>query len=209
MKIKNMLVFMVLASLMLVPAFATGNSAPSGPHYNLNIIGVPKNKSFDEGSNMGHRIFVPLTGKCTIELVAGPSFQVLDYIGTDGKAKLQLIDPYEGNYYEGNTVAKYSIWIRALGKPGGKANITAGGWLEDEYGQIWYYYGDTVAVQRNKGQSVFTDKTVQLTTIWFDVDGDGNLEKIGLFDDLLEGYFWDYDNSGLKLLQMRFYMSSS
>jgi hypothetical protein len=38
-----------------------------------------------------------------------------------------------------------------------------------------------------------------------DLDGDGNLEKYPLFDEALEGYFWDYDNNGLKLVQMRFY----
>ena len=29
--------------------------------------------------------------------------------------------------------------------------------------------------------------------------------QIGLFDSCLEGYLWNYDNYGLKLLQMRFY----
>src|SRR5256885_6126432 len=40
----------------------TGNGAPSGSHYNLNIIGVPKNKTADMTGNDGHRIFVSLTG---------------------------------------------------------------------------------------------------------------------------------------------------
>ena len=26
-----------------------------------------------------------------------------------------------------------------------------------------------------------------------------------LFDDRLQGYFWDYNNKGLKLVQLRFY----
>ena len=44
------------------PALAqTGNGAPSGPHYNLNIIGVEKNEESDDltGSNR-HTIFVAL-----------------------------------------------------------------------------------------------------------------------------------------------------
>src|SRR3989442_8514623 len=40
----------------------TGNGAPSGSHYNLNIIGVPKDKTADMNNNDGHRIFVQLNG---------------------------------------------------------------------------------------------------------------------------------------------------
>jgi len=40
----------------------TGNGAPSGAHYNLNLIGVPKDKTADMTNNDGHRIFVQLTG---------------------------------------------------------------------------------------------------------------------------------------------------
>src|SRR2546425_8416107 len=39
-----------------------GNGAPSGSHYNLNIIGVPKDKTADMNNNDGHRIFVELNG---------------------------------------------------------------------------------------------------------------------------------------------------
>src|SRR2546428_167494 len=40
----------------------TGNGAPSGSHYNLNIIGVPKDKTAAMTNNDGHRIFVQLVG---------------------------------------------------------------------------------------------------------------------------------------------------
>ena len=40
----------------------TGNGAPSGPHYNLNIIGVPKDKTAAMTAGDGHRIFVQLQG---------------------------------------------------------------------------------------------------------------------------------------------------
>src|SRR5437879_234932 len=40
----------------------TGNGAPSGSHYNLNIIGVPKDKTAAMTNNDGHRIFVQLMG---------------------------------------------------------------------------------------------------------------------------------------------------
>jgi hypothetical protein len=40
----------------------TGNGAPSGSHYTLNIIGVPKVKTADMTGNNGGRIFVLLNG---------------------------------------------------------------------------------------------------------------------------------------------------
>ena len=42
--------------------------------------------------------------------------------------------------------------------------------------------------------------------IQVDIDGDLDLDtvRIGIFDPLLYSYFWDYDNNGLRLVQMRF-----
>src|SRR5213083_3736619 len=40
----------------------TGNGAPSGAHYNLNIIGVSKDKTATMTTGDGHRIFVQLNG---------------------------------------------------------------------------------------------------------------------------------------------------
>src|ERR1051326_8757367 len=92
----------------------TGNGSPSGAHYNLNIIGVPKGKTADMTGDNGHRIFVSLTGKTNILLSQG-DFQVLDANGTDGSASFQLPNPDPDN--DGVTV--YSVFARALGKPGG------------------------------------------------------------------------------------------
>jgi hypothetical protein len=201
---KTKLIALTLLTLVLAPlAFATGNGAPSGAHYNLNIIGVPKDKNADpeDYANMGHRIFVPLTGSSRISLVAGEDFRVIDYDGTDGNAKLQLVDPYPGT----TETAVYKIYVRALGKPGGSANITSG--FTDELGNDWYSL-ETVTVTRNKGKSVFSDKTLELTTIYVDLTDDGidNPIRYRLFDNALWDYFWQYDNNGLKLCQLRFYL---
>ncbi len=79
------LVFAIFGiSLMVLLAFSTpsfaskdntGNGAPSGPHYNLNVIGIEKGGSASGGSN-GHVIFVPLWGNCKIDLTMG-DYQVL------------------------------------------------------------------------------------------------------------------------------------
>src|SRR2546427_3178982 len=73
----------------------TGNGAPSGSHYNLNIIGVShdKNPSMDQGS--GNVIFVDLGSKdvtVSTKILLSQSadagtFQVLDKNGTDGRSE--------------------------------------------------------------------------------------------------------------------------
>ena len=114
----------------------TGNGAPSGAHYNLNLIGVPKDKTADMTNNDGHRIFVQLTGgedatslkgKLFSEITrvnkiflqpapAGESFQVLDANATDANGALFQL-PIDVS-------TKWTVWARALGKPGGKSLTT-------------------------------------------------------------------------------------
>src|SRR2546428_235524 len=112
-----------------------GNGAPNGSHYNLNIIGVPKDKTADMNNNDGHRIFVQLNSTVpspvggnfaviskvnTILLVqapAGESFGVLDANATDKTgAKFQL--PFD------ISITTWTVWARALGKPNQTADMT-------------------------------------------------------------------------------------
>ena len=132
----------------------------------------------------------------------GDDFAVLDKDGTDGSATLQLMDPYPGT----TTDAAYRIFVRALGKPGGFMGMTTG--FTDENGIDWYSI-ESVNLTRTKGAEKFTDKTLELTTIYVDMTDDGidNPVRMSLFDNALYSYFWDYDNSGLKLLQMRIYVN--
>jgi hypothetical protein len=58
---------------------------------------------------------------------------------------------------------------------------------------------------REKGKSSFTNVSKELLYVYADTDGDGNVERIPLFSDSLDDYFWSYDNNGLKLAQLRFY----
>jgi hypothetical protein len=213
--VKKILTCIILVSMittLTATVFATpvdrGNGAPSGPHYNLNIIGVPKEKKGEMPGN-GNVIFVKLWGADTkISLVAGDEFAVLDKDGTDGRAELQLMDPYPDDVSPGiNTGedAVYKIYIRALGKPGGEMGMTSG--FTDEYENDWYSL-ESINLTRNKGRSRFTDKTLELTTIYVDITDDqiDNPVRYNLFGNELWDYFWDYDNSGLKLLQMRIYV---
>ncbi len=197
-------VTVLIALSMVVPAFAgTGNGAPSGAHYNLNIIGVPKGKTAPMDSNNGGRIFVKLDGTTKIGLTEGDTFAVLDANGTDSNgAAFQLPNPDPDN----DGITTYSVWSRALGKPGGSSTTTTCAYDVD--GTLWCSEESMVLV-RSKGQSKFTDVSKELLYIYADLNGDGVVERYPLFSDAMQDYFWSYDNNGLKLAQLRFYEISS
>lgn len=187
-------------------AFAQGHGGPHGPHYNLNLIGVKKDKNPDMNCGQGRRIFVKLWGNTKIMLTEAPegeSFEVLDCNGTDGLAKFQLPDPFPND----DLVTAYVVYARALGTPGGWSHTTL--CAVDEEGDT-VCSGEYLELKRTKGTAPkFINATKYLLTLCVDIDDDGDMERVGLFDDALEGYFWDYDNHGLKLAQLRFYPAIS
>ena len=177
----------------------TGNGAPSGPHYNLNIHGVLKRGSASTGSN-GHDIFVPLQGQCKIALSPG-DFQVLDPNCLDGSAGFQLPNPVDSTTSTSVTTI-YSVWARALAKPGGSSSTTTCAYDLDGY-LVCSTYQYVMVQTRKNGQSVFTNVTGDL--LFVSQCTGGKLTRTPLFDSSLQNYFWQYDNTGLKLLQLRFY----
>jgi hypothetical protein len=231
---RNMWGTMVIVALCAAPAAAqTGNGAPSGGHYNLNILGkttcagddlTGSNRhtiqvllNFDDGNNSG-QLLTELDRRNKIFLAAG-DFQVLDGNACDGDgAKFQLpANPYTCPVDDPDclntdpTFQGYYVYVRALGKPGGSATMTtcaagAGddgilGTNDDEV----VCSSENVVLVRDTGRSKFTNKTKELTTLVADIDGDGLVERVGIFDERLYSYFWDYDNNGLRLAQLRFY----
>lgn len=181
------------------PATAAGNGAPSGSHFTLNIHGVPKGKTASMTGSDTHSMFVPLYGKATIKLTEGP-FAVLDANGTDANgASFQLPNPDP----TGSGTSTYSVYARALGKPGGKSTMTS--CITDSTNATWCSTGNTVSV-RNLGGSKFINVTKNLMTTCVDTDGNGTCDTtVPLFSDSTFQYSWQYDNQGLRLLQLRFY----
>jgi hypothetical protein len=172
-----------------------GNGAPSGAHYNLNIIGMDRDSDAD-GSGNGHRIFVKLWGNTKIMLTEG-DFAVLDYNGLDGEASFQL--PAADADCDGES--DYSVFVRAPGARG-HADVTTCMYdldTGDEYCNL-----DTVHVEAGP-RPKFTNVSKTLLTVTADLDDDGRIERTPLFGDDAYGYFWDYDNHGLRLAQFRFY----
>jgi hypothetical protein len=207
------LLVVLMLALTAMPAAAdqpiTGNGAPSGPHYNLNIIGVPKDKTAPMDNNSGHRIFVKLWGGDSKILLTEGDFAVLDANGTDGTASFQLPNPDP----DADGVTTYSVFVRALGKPGGYADMqtcyTDGA---DTWCAVDFEGGvSQITIGRTKGKQQFENVSkdllyVDVCVLWDVTTGEClDVDQIPLFGDNAYEYFWDYDNYGLKLAQFRFY----
>jgi hypothetical protein len=220
---------------------STGNGAPSGTHFNLNIIGVPKDKTADMNNNDGHRIFVQLNGgedattlskkllnEITrvnkIFLTPAPAgdetFKVLDANATDANGALFQL-PLDVS-------TTWTVWARALGKPGGKANMTTCSTVTVVIDPLTGATGEevlcslaTLKLERTKNAK-FANVSSDLLFITYLVDPavDTALATclgitatttvtLPLFGGCLNNDFWNYQNQGLKLLQLRFYPSSA
>src|SRR5215470_9070298 len=177
----------------------TGNGAPSGPHYNLNLIGVPKGKSAPLTNTDGHTIFVPLSGSCKINLQEG-DFQVPDRNCTDSDGALfQLPNPDPTN--SGTTV--YSVWARALGKPGGSSTTQTcftDTSVNETYCSIYQMF-----LVSSTGKSAFQNVSQDLLYVYYCNTSTGKIVRVPLFDSSVDQFFWSYTNDGLKLAQLRFY----
>jgi hypothetical protein len=224
----------------------TGNGAPKAKLLGkLNIIGVKKEKNVNmENKDVGNVIFVGLgrngqADRTKIYLTEGDDFAVLDKNGTDGEAAFMLPDPNLDPYLIGgdmnnvDTESAYTVVVRALGKPGGFADIrTCADLLDPNFaGLLPNYLSKAIQNEevdpntycsveqvpqtfttRYKGKSEFMNVTAELLTIVFAIEievTEGNFEivyiRVPIFDDMLDNEYWEYDNQGLKLLQVRFY----
>jgi len=192
----------------------TGNGAPSGAHFELNIIGVsdPKTQPLTGGDR--HTIFVGLGSKKSlaftpIYLTQG-AFAVCDGNGflpaidcngnpvpgaTDGAVFQLPCDTLTDTCTSGTSQA-YTIWARALGKPGGQATVTT--CATDLTNAVVCSTNHELLV-RGSGQQKFRNVTTALTTI------DTTLGTISLFETGFLNFFWQYNNYGLRLMQVRFY----
>lgn len=183
----------------------------SGEHVNLNLIGV-KEKINDTISG-GSRIFVNLQGKTTINLSEttpftieefGDGFYVIDGNGTDSNgATFQLPNPDVTN--SGTTI--YSVFAKVLGQKG-DATMTTGAYYNDD-GELLKKMSVISAEFDSNGKPSFTNVTKELLYIYVDLDGNGTAERYNIFNDALQDYFWEYDNNGLKHVQLRFYPIST
>jgi hypothetical protein len=107
----------------------------------------------------------------------------------------------------GTVSASYQVWGRALGQPGGSAVITT--CATDDTGAVVCSTDNTLSVfTRHAGKQSFTNVTQQLTTLTgcFNQSGTVVCGAVPLFSGGLQDFFWQYDNNGLRLAQLRFYL---
>jgi len=221
--VKRLSIVLAMASLavaVLAPGVYAGNGAPSGSHYTLNIIGVPHDKSWNPKWNTGSRIFVDLSGTTKIYLCesgttspcAKGGFYVVDANGTDGSATYAL--PTPSNETGGTctttctTVSSdYSIFVRGLAGNGNAYMKLCGTDPTDSTDVC--NTGSNILDIRKDAPPKFQNVTAQLLYL-FGVTVNGTYYKrVQLFDPILQGYYWNYDNNGLKLAQLRFYDCST
>ena len=224
----------VLVAAVATPVWAGGgNGAPSGAHYNLNIIGVDNPKTSTLTGSDRHTIFVALGSKkpaapVTTDIWLTPGdFQVCDGNGFDAAydcAGNQIGGGMNGAVFQlpcntaiptdfgcaGGTVsASYQVWGRALGQPGGSAVITTCAY--DDTRTLVCSSENTINVlSRGKGKQAFQNVTSALTTlqnVCFDLGGVVTCGDVSLFSSVLQDYVWQYDNNGLRLAQIRFYLN--
>lgn len=201
----------------------------NGTHYNLNIIGVER-KTAPMTNSDRHTIFVglgnpknsgasvPVTTR--IYLQNGYDFKVCDGNGFDPAydcggseikpegATFQLpcntaLTYTEGLGCPGTADQKlYFVFARALGKPGGSTSMTT---CYLDYSDPAFPQGVPVCslgfleLSRERSKSYWQDATDQLTSLSI------NGQTISLFATGYQDFFWQYDNSGLKHAQIRFY----
>ncbi|WP_413288097.1 hypothetical protein [Bdellovibrio sp. HCB337] len=176
-------------------AFARGAGNTGGGCYNLELI-AQKSKSVSLTGSNGHSLFLGLGVRTKISLQEG-DFNVIDRNGTDGTASFSLPNPDPTN----SGITKYSVFMRLVGKPGSSVNM--GTCAYDAVGEL-FCSQDTIDMSRVAGTSKFTNVSQQLLYIYADVDGDGVVDRVPLFDSRLEEYFWQVDTQGRLHAQLRF-----
>ena len=191
-----------------------GNGLPSGPHFNLNLVGHPKEYTGNGGDNgKRHTILVPLItvpdaspgydpftvttdepkGGIRIYFRPGPDFAVIDGDATDGEATFEvpgIFDPGTGDLIE---VPRYEVYAAAGGKPNKKAEIDAW-WTYEEDTVTTYVYIGHLELKRDRGKPKWENCTYLFEytgDITYDPDGSGPLDPV--LYEFRDEWVWDID----------------
>ncbi len=219
------------ALMLVTPVLAQNDIKLKGAHYNLNLLGKKNCPGDDLKGTNRHTIMVLLdyhddTGDNIlgdtpgdivdldkhnkIFLAPGEDFQVTDGNACDRDgAALTLPD---------DIATEWDIYVRELAKPGGAGStITTCGisdsGTDDPSDDEVVCSSQSVELERKAGRPKWRNVTKELTTIdymivtGYDLNGDPIYveDTASLFDSDFYQYLWDYDNLGLRLVQLRFY----
>ena len=189
----------------------------------------------DMNSNQHHKLVKDLIRNNTISLVpapAGESFHVLDgnACGTrKGEAILQLpitaanCDPCDTDA-DLTGFTEYTVELALVGAPGSGIGVsTCGGEPTDVdvdgdgiTDQILCTTEENILVRtRKNGKPVWDNVSTELLTVCLDIDDtpddgiddlDGICDlRVGIFDAILSGYFWQWNTEGKAHAKLRFH----
>src|SRR2546426_1923017 len=172
---KNELLIVLGLAVGTAAALAqTGNGAPNGGHYNLNILGKRDCTPADLTGSNRHTIQVLLNGgqkaadiNGTLALTLDKANKIFLQPGND----FQVLDgnACDGALFELPTNSCYQVYARALGTPFGYANVTT--CAVDPIDDVVVCSMDTLPLNRTKGRQRFQNVTKELTTITFILNG--------------------------------------
>lgn len=177
-----------------------GGGVPGGVHYSLNLSGSDKNKA-DMANAAPGTIYVSLSSDCRINLYEG-AFSILDRNCQDGTSSFQLPDIGTLN----NTLS-YAVWIKAIRAPSESEKAVSCA-TDPVDGALVCSLGNSILL-KSQGTRSFIDISSDLLYTNLDLAGKGVVERFSIFDPKLQGFFWEPDNSGQKLAQIRFYSAPS
>jgi len=206
----------VLAVALAMPGHAEA-VGPNGSHYNLSLLGKTTCSKNDLTGSNRHTIQVLLffsdvdggilasqiNKKNKIFLTPGTTFKVWDGNACDSNGALFEMPS--------NVATAWEVWLKELGKPGGTGDIVLCATdindpttpTDDEI----VCSTQNLLLARDTGKPSYRNVTQELLTFCIDTDGTGNTcdTRLNVFDNALQDWFWDFDNNGLRNVQLRFY----
>ena len=180
------------------------DNCPAGDFLGSNRHMIAVQADFNDGLVGGKKAKPdPFFRNNDILLAPGEGFRVLDGNGCDNAgARFQLpTNPFscpaptddDGTdecLDEDLTFQAYEIFVRLVGRPGTGIDVrTCGEAIDpDTFEEVIVCSTEAVVEVREtgKGKLKFTNRTRELTTVLADVDLDGDLDRVGLFDPALE-----------------------
>lgn len=164
-----------------LPASAAPKGIPAGSRleFSFNVIGYPEGQTYNGGCGEGHRLFVNRGANNARVLVENSTsgWRIVDCNATaDHTASLGTSD-----------VGIYDIYVRILGRPGGRITICADTFEDVQSGETLCLL-DTIDLTRGNRQSRF------------------QLAPAAMFDASLEDLMWSVlTNSDFRIAQFRVY----
>ncbi len=185
----------------ICPPGTTGNCAPSGPHFDLNLHGVAKGQGFTT-SGTSNNIWAPIDGNCIIDLKEGATYQVLnpDCVTSGSNAQFELPNPCADLTCSTFT---YQVYVRLVAGTKGAGSAGLQSCYTDTTNVTYCARGTTIRLSHPSKFENVSNALLEVCLVSNTTTLGGTLEPI--FSNSAYQNLWDYDNNGIRLAQLRFY----